>query len=786
MSTVFQVPTAPACDEDPAPVLQAAGADVRVRFAPSPTGSLHVGGARTALFNYLAARNQGGKFVLRIEDTDEARSTRASEESMLADLRWLELDWDEGPDKPGEVGPYRQSERGEIYQRYARQLVDAGAAYPCFCTEEELEANRARAEAEGRPPQYDGTWRDADPAEVQRRMDAGEPFTYRFKVPKGKTVVIHDKVRGRVAWDAEATVGDFILLRSSGVPVYNFCVAVDDAAMGITHVVRAEEHLTNTLRQCLILDALGMPRPQYAHCSLILAEDRSKLSKRHGATSVDEFRRQGFTKEAMLNYLALLGWNAGTEQEIYSRQELFEKFSLDRVVKSAAVFDNAKLRWVNGQHLRALPAAEATPLVAAALREAGLAPARDDSPYVAAAVALAQPSLELLTDAAQIVGAVLGYPLAATAAAGEAEELLADDFRAVALALVAAGREGALPDPAAAEGFPEAWKAFLKGLGKRLGRKGKRLFHPVRLALTGQMSGADVGEQLRLLALAAREGVAHTPLEERLAALEKFALALPEPVPEAPAAEAAAAPAGAAVDAGRLAALETRVNKLAARLAAVEGKLGMAPAPAPAAKEAEMKKEAAPAKAEKAAPPPAAEKKEEAPKKPQHTGEQTELSRLEMRTGKILEISKHPEADKLYVEKIDLGEASGPRTIVSGLVEYLREDELLGKEVIVLANLKPRAMVGIESAGMLLCASDANDPNKVVPLAPPPGTPVGELVTFEGHAAEPMAAGNRASKAYGKVAPELHVDDEGRATFGGVPFMTSQGPVTASVKGPIS
>ena len=264
----------------------------RLRFAPSPTGSLHVGGARTALYSYLVAKKSGGKFVLRIEDTDLARSTRESEDSMIRDLRWLGLDWDEGPYCGGPAGDYRQSERGETYVKIAKKLVEMGHAYPCFCTEEELEAKRQAAEASGSAVAYDGTWRDADPAEVKRRMDAGEPFTYRFKVPKGKVVSIDDLVRGRISWDVEATLGDFILLRSNGVPVYNFCVAVDDALMGITTVARAEEHLTNTVRQALVLEALGFPLPEYAHCSLILGEDKAKLSKRHGATSCDQFRQQ--------------------------------------------------------------------------------------------------------------------------------------------------------------------------------------------------------------------------------------------------------------------------------------------------------------------------------------------------------------------------------------------------------------------------------------------------------------------------------------------------------------
>jgi glutamyl-tRNA synthetase len=275
-----------------AATMAAEGAAVRVRFAPSPTGSLHVGGARTALFNWLKARQSGGTFVVRIEDTDQARSTRESEESMLADLRWLGLDWDEGPGVDGDYGPYRQSERGDIYKEYAQKLLESGHAYPCFCTEEELEAKRAAAEEAGEAVMYDGAWRDADPEVVAEKLASGEPHTVRFKVQPGAKVTIDDTVRGTVSWDAEKTVGDFILLRSNGVPVYNFCVAVDDATMKITHVIRAEEHLTNTLRQGLILEALEFGMPQYAHASLILGEDRSKLSKRHGATSVDQFKQQ--------------------------------------------------------------------------------------------------------------------------------------------------------------------------------------------------------------------------------------------------------------------------------------------------------------------------------------------------------------------------------------------------------------------------------------------------------------------------------------------------------------
>eukprot|EP00752_Nemacystus_decipiens_P005945 g5369.t1 len=506
--------------EDTAPVINAAGADVRVRFAPSPTGTLHVGGARTALFNFLQAKNAGGRFILRIEDTDEARSSRESEESMLADLRWLGLDWDEGPDKGGEFGPYRQSERGDIYKQMADKLVETGWAYPCFCTEEELIAKREQAGNKNEAPQYDGTWRDADPAEVKAKMDAGVTYTYRFKVPKGKRVVIQDLVRGQVSWDAEATVGDFILLRSTGVPVYNFCVAVDDAKMGITHVVRAEEHLTNSLRQCLILDALEFPRPQYAHCSLILGEDRSKLSKRHGATSVGQFRQEGFLPSAMKNYLSLLGWNDGTEKEIFTEEELHEAFDLRRVVKSSAVFDMTKLKWMNGQHLRALPVEELAPMVGSTLLEAGMCKDADGA-FAKGAASLLQGSLELVTDAVNQTKDVLGYKFEEVIKSEESAELVGDGFSEVAAAIVADYDAGEMPMPGA-EDFAPAFKKWIKAKGKALTRKGKRLFHPMRLALTGSMSGPDIGEQLGLLEAASEEGVEHVSLAARVDTLKDW------------------------------------------------------------------------------------------------------------------------------------------------------------------------------------------------------------------------------------------------------------------------
>lgn len=503
----------------------AATNQVRVRFAPSPTGALHVGGARTALYNWLLARQTSGKFLIRVEDTDVARSTRESEDMVLRDLTWLGLHWDEGPTVGGDYGPYRQSERGAIYKQFAERLISEGKAYPCFCTEEELERKREEAEREGRPPQYDGTWRDADPELVKQKLEEGAEHTVRFRVPKGSRVLIDDAVRGKVAWDADSTVGDFILLRSSGVPVYNFCVAVDDALMGVSTVIRAEEHLTNTLRQVLILQALGFETPKYAHCSLILGSDRSKLSKRHGATSVTQFREEGYLPVAMINYLATLGWNDGIEKEIYTVQELIDSFDINRITKSAAMFDGDKLRFINSQHLRALSAENLEALVIPEWKRAGIFSNEFQlgSEVGSAAVALVRGSLELVNDANEEMQNVFSYPLTETLKSGEAEELVSEDggFQEMAQLVLAAYDAGSMPTGTDGEDHKQLWKKWVKATGKECGRKGKRLFHPLRLALTGKMSGPDVGEILRVLHLAEKDGCAIglVPLSERIETL---------------------------------------------------------------------------------------------------------------------------------------------------------------------------------------------------------------------------------------------------------------------------
>jgi glutamyl-tRNA synthetase len=335
--------------------------DVRVRFAPSPTGHLHVGGARTALFNWLFARHHGGTFILRIEDTDRSRSTEENIESIVDALRWLELDWDEGPPAPG----YRQTERFDLYRAHAARLVAAGRAYYCDCSPEQLEAERKAAEARKETFRYAGRCRD-------RGLVAG---ALRLRIPDTGTTVVHDLIHGPVAFDHQQ-LDDWILVRTDGTPTYNFCVVVDDVDMRITHVVRGNDHLSNTPKQVLCYEALGHPVPAFAHVSMILGADRARLSKRHGATSVQAYREQGILSEALVNYLARLGWSHG-DQEIFTRAELIERFDIKDVSSSGAVFDQAKLEWLSQEHIKATDGARLAALVRPFLAAAGLAPPDD-------------------------------------------------------------------------------------------------------------------------------------------------------------------------------------------------------------------------------------------------------------------------------------------------------------------------------------------------------------------------------------------------------------------------
>ena len=346
---------------------------VRVRIAPSPTGHCHVGTARNALYNLLYARQHGGTFILRSDDTDRKRSTQASEAGVLAGLLWLDLGWDEGPDTGGSFGPYRQSERLELYHAYAQRLIESGRAYTCFCTPQELEEERTRARAAGDPYRYSGTCRALSAAQVQRRLRAGHPSVVRFRIEPG-TMAYVDLVQGAIEQEG-SLIGDPVIVKSDGMPTYSFATVVDEIEMRISHVLRSTGHITNTFSQIQMYRALGSEIPYFGHFSLLLNPDRSKISKRAGATYIGQFRDMGYLPEAMINHLALSGWSPGTEQELFSFDELLETFSLDRCSRANAIFDYPKLHWLNGAYIRRLSVADLTRRIVPYLVEAGLLPA---------------------------------------------------------------------------------------------------------------------------------------------------------------------------------------------------------------------------------------------------------------------------------------------------------------------------------------------------------------------------------------------------------------------------
>ncbi|MBF0544245.1 MAG: glutamate--tRNA ligase [Candidatus Riflebacteria bacterium] len=462
---------------------------VRVRFAPSPTGYLHVGGARTALFNWLFARGQGGTFILRVEDTDLERSTPEAEAGLLRDLQWLGLNCDEGPLNGGPHGPYRQSERRSKYHEAAETLLKSGAAYYCFCSEEDLEKKRQEAEAAHRSPHYDGTCLKLSAAEIQQKIAANVPKVVRVKVPQ-KDYVLNDVIRGNVEFKAE-TLGDFIILRSNGMPVYNFCVVVDDADMEITHVIRAEEHLPNTHRQMILYEALGKPFPIFAHVSLILGADKTKLSKRHGATSVGQYAEDGYLPDAMINYLALLGWNEGNDREVYTITELAKSFSLERITSSPAVFDQTKLRWMNGNYIRALPIEELEKLLQKKLESAFPTEARvKDLSFIKKFTVLIHSHLGTLNDSineAKVIFAGTSEPLDEEAR----QTLLPPEIGPYLAELV--------KQFSAAEWTRDGFNAAIKAAGKATGVKGKNLYMPLRVKLTGTCHGPDLVGLLELI-----------------------------------------------------------------------------------------------------------------------------------------------------------------------------------------------------------------------------------------------------------------------------------------------
>jgi len=459
---------------------------MRVRFAPSPTGQLHVGNARTALFNWLLAHGKDGTFILRIEDTDAERSTRESEHSILEDLRWLGLDWDEGPDVGGQHGPYRQSERLHLYASYANELMTGGHAYFCFCSPQQLDGERQADLAAGRPPRYRGTCRSITTDEARRRMDAGERPVIRFRVPDNTDVTFHDLVRGDVTFNSEQ-FGDPIIVRSDGRPQYNFAVVVDDALMEISHVVRGEDHISNTPRQILLYQALGFTPPQFAHLSLVMGPDHTPLSKRHGATSVAEFRDRGYLPEALVNYLALIGWSPGDEEELLPIGELARRFALEDVGHSAGVFDPEKLAWMNRHYMKAAaPARLAAESVRYFLSRGYLRRRTDEAmEYLISVLPMAVGSVDRLEEIPDRLKFLFDFDPAASLGRDEVSSVLDEPGARQVIAALPGAIEHPLTDR-------EAFRAMANRVKEKTSLKGKALFHPIRVALTGEGGGPEL------------------------------------------------------------------------------------------------------------------------------------------------------------------------------------------------------------------------------------------------------------------------------------------------------
>jgi nondiscriminating glutamyl-tRNA synthetase len=468
---------------------------VRVRYAPSPTGHLHIGGARTALFDYLMARKHGGQFVVRFEDTDQTRHKESGIQDQLDGLRWLGLEWDESVDIGGPYAPYRQTERLHLYAPYTQQLLESGHAYHCYCSEEDLEKERAEQEARGEMGGYSGRCRHLTPGQVEAFRAEGRKPSVRFRVPSGRVIAFEDKVREHVEFESDG-IGDFIIVRPDGMPTYNYAVVLDDVLMKINLVIRGEEHLSNTPRQILLYEALGLPVPEFAHLALILNEDRKKMSKRDESVLqfMNQYAEMGYMPEAVLNFIVLLGWAPVGEQEIFSKDELIEQFDLSRVSKSPAVFDTNKLNYLSNTYMKKAELSRVSGLCIPHLVKAGLMPAErtpEEQEWVEKLVALYQ---EQLTFGAEIVTlAAMFFRDDVEMENEETAAILKEESVPVVL-------RAFMEKVEAAENLaPETVGALLKEVQKETGFKGKQLFMPTRVALTGQMHGRDLNHTIHLL-----------------------------------------------------------------------------------------------------------------------------------------------------------------------------------------------------------------------------------------------------------------------------------------------
>jgi glutamyl-tRNA synthetase len=461
---------------------------VRVRFAPSPTGLLHVGNARTAVFNHIYARQKQGTMVLRIEDTDTERSTDASMAAILEDLRWLGIRWEEGPDLGGSLGPYRQSERLDLYRRYIGQLYSEKRVYKCFCSSDRLEALRKEQLSRGQMPRYDGRCLSLSDQKITGMESEGLQPVLRFQVGKG-AVSFEDLVYGRMNFDRQG-IGDFIIVRSGGMPAYNFACVIDDHSMEITHVIRGEDHLSNTPRQILLYDALGWPTPTFAHHPLILGPDRSPLSKRHGATAVSQYREEGFLPEALLNYLVLLGWTPPSGEEVLSMERIVQTFSLGDISRSAPVYTRKKLEWLNTSYLRDKTDGQLAELFLPYMERAGISMSSTDRDHLIRISGAVKQNLVTLSEVADYLGIFFDEKFSHEE---NAREVLTGPEARQTLGKILEILEGL------GEEMWQDWPSFLVRLEQGTGLKGKRLFAPLRAGMTGKTKGPQLADILPLI-----------------------------------------------------------------------------------------------------------------------------------------------------------------------------------------------------------------------------------------------------------------------------------------------
>lgn len=468
--------------------------EVRVRFAPSPTGYLHIGGARSALFSYLYARNNSGKFIVRIEDTDQSRNVENAEQKLLESLKWLGIDWDESIDSEGSYGPYRCMDRLEIYQKYINLLIEQGQAYPCYCTSEELEKQREEQVKDGETPKYSEKCRNLTLEQRQKYEQEGRKANIRFKVNKDEIINVNDLIRGMVTFESNG-IGDFIIMRPSGIPTYNFAVTIDDHLMKISHVIRGEEHLTNTPRQIMLYNAFSWAVPNFAHVSLILNENRQKMSKRDESIIqfVEQYQELGFLPEALINYLALLGWSPEGEEEIFSKEDLVKLFTLERVSKSPAVFNIEKLNWMNNEYIKKVNLETIVELCIPYFKEVNKlseVPTDEEMNWIIALIDLYREQLNYAQEIIELTEMFFTDKIDY----GEEElEILKQEF----IPIILKELYNQIEDLDIYN--VDTIKTAIKTVQKTTGYKGKNLFMPIRVACTGQTHGRDLQQTIYLL-----------------------------------------------------------------------------------------------------------------------------------------------------------------------------------------------------------------------------------------------------------------------------------------------